>query len=218
MKYSKLIALSGALVILAVVGIFAADHIDAPAVEGTSSDITDLYAFRSPVDNSKLVFAVNTQGLLSPASTQNATFDPNVMLEINIDSDGDLIEDQVIQVVFTEEEVFAFGPATPRTTGLDSRVNINAETTSTEITRLGESPKVGTNNGIFLFAGPRDDPFFFDFERFNQILAGEASEFRNPGADTFAGTNVMSVVVEVPKSILGDAEKLNIWATTNIAQ
>lgn len=218
MNLKKLLTISGALVILAAAGIFAADHIDAPAVQGTSSDITDLYAFRSPADTSNLVFAVNTQGLMSPENTRNAAFDPNTMIEINIDSDGDLVEDQVIQVVFTENEVFAYGPAAPQTTGLTSRVNLDATTTSTGITGLGESPKVGTNNGISLFAGPRDDPFFFDFERFNQILGGQESGFRSPGVDTFAGTNVLSVVVEVPKAMLGSAQSLNVWATTNTAQ
>lgn len=218
MKLSKLLMIGGTLVLLAAAGIFAADHIDAPAVEGTSSDITDLYAFRSPANNSNLVFAVNTQGLLSPSTTQNASFDPNVMIELNIDSDGDLIEDQVIQIVFTEDEVFAYGPAAPQTTGLSSRVNLDAPETSTQITGFGESPQVGTNNGVSLFAGPRDDPFYFDFERFNQILAGEESGFRDPGVDTFAGTNVMSVVVEVPKSMLGSADVLNVWATSNTAQ
>lgn len=218
MKLSKLLIISGTLLLLAAAGIFAADHIDAPAVEGTSSDITDLYAFRSSANNSNLVFAVNTQGLLSPSSTRNASFDPNVMIELNIDNDGDLIEDRVIQVVFTQDEVFAYGPAEPQTTGLNSRVNLDAPETKTQITEFGESPQVGTNNGVSLFAGPRDDPFFFDFERFNQILAGEESGFRDPGVDTFAGTNVMSVVVEVPKSMLGSADVLNVWATSNTAQ
>ncbi|MBN8676343.1 MAG: hypothetical protein J0L56_19605, partial [Chitinophagales bacterium] len=65
----KLKILSGVLVGIAVVGgaIFAADHIDAPAVTGPGStspgnDITDIYAFQSPADNTKMVFALNTQG------------------------------------------------------------------------------------------------------------------------------------------------------------
>lgn len=218
MNLKKQLLLGCTIVALAAAGIFAADHIDAPAVQGTSSDITDLYAFRSPVNNSNLVFAVNTQGLLSPSATQNATFDPNTMIEINIDSDGDLIEDQVIQVVFTQDEVFAFGPAAPQTTGLSSRVNLDAPTASTQISTLGGTPNVGTNNGVSVFAGPRDDPFYFDFERFNAILGGEESSFRDPGVDTFAGTNVMSVVVEVPKTMLGNADVLNVWATSNTAQ
>lgn len=182
----------------------------------SSSDITDFYTFQSPANNSNMVFNVNTQALLSPSDTENATFDPNTMIEINIDNTGDLVEDQVIQFVFSEGEVFAFGPAAPQSTGLENRVNLDANRVKTEISGLGESPSVGTNNGISLFAGPRDDPFFFDFEQYNKILNGEASSFRDPGVDTFAGTNVMALVIEVPKSMLGDADKLNAWATTNI--
>lgn len=51
----KLKILTGVLVTVAVAGgvIFAADHIDAPAVTGPGStspgnDITDIYAFQSP--------------------------------------------------------------------------------------------------------------------------------------------------------------------------
>jgi hypothetical protein len=66
-----------------------------------------------------------------------------------------------------------------------------------------------------LFAGPRDDPFFFDLDQFKAILAGTASGFNNPGKDTFAGTNVLSVVVEVPKSLLhASSGKINVWLTT----
>jgi hypothetical protein len=32
--------------------------------------------------------------------------------------------------------------------------------------------------------------------------------------DTFAGSNVLSVVVEVPKAMLGTASTLNVWAET----
>ncbi len=200
---------------IAAAGLFAADHIDAPAVEGTNSDITDLYVFRSPANSDNLVFNVNTQGLLSPSDTENARFDPNVMIEFKIDNNGDLVEDLVIQCVFTGNKVYAYGPAAPQSTGTASRVNLDANRTSAEISNLGESPNVGTNNGISVFAGPRDDPFFFDFGQFNKILAGEASSFRDPGVDTFAGTNVLALVVEVPKSMLGNAETLNVWATTN---
>lgn len=215
MNIKKLIISGSIIAAVAIAGLYAADHIDAPAVEGTSSDITDLYVFSSPSNSDNMVFNVNVQGLLSPSATESARFDPNVMIEFNIDTDGDLIEDLVIQSVFTEDQVFAYGPAEPLATTQNSRVNVDARETTAEITQLGESPKVGTNQGISVFAGPRDDPFFFDFEQFSMILAGEASSFRDPGVDTFAGTNVLSLVIEVPKSMLGGAETLNVWATTN---
>ena len=96
--------LAGSLIGIAVLGgvIFAADHIDAPAVTGPGStspanDITDVYAFQSPADNNKMVFVLNTQGLLSPAASAAAAFSKNVMYEINIDNTGDNVEDLVVQ-------------------------------------------------------------------------------------------------------------------------
>ena len=65
-----------------------------------------------------------------------------------------------------------------------------------------------------VFAGPRDDPFFFDLNQYHAILAGMASGFNNPGKDAFAGTNVMSVVVEVPKNCSNSTGKINVWLTT----
>src|SRR5678816_3550019 len=80
---------------IAVAGgiIFAADHIDAPAVTGanstsTGADITDIYAFQSPADNSKMVFVMNVQGLMSVSYTSAASFPNNVMYEFNIDNNG----------------------------------------------------------------------------------------------------------------------------------
>ena len=80
-----------------------------------------------------------------------------------------------------------------------------------DITSYGTSPIVQTTAGISAFAGPRDDPFFFDFNQYTAIIGGTASGFNNPGTDTFAGTNVMSIVVEVPKSMIGGSGTINTW-------
>lgn len=210
---------TGMLGLLAVGGIlFAADHIDAPAVTGPSSsslgtDITDIYAFQSPADNSKMVFVINTQGLLSPAATSSASFPSNVMYEMNIDNTGDNVEDLVIQCLVKNNKLRVYGPVAPSTPGLNSTVMTSGTLTETDVTAYGASAlNVGSNNGIRVFAGPRDDPFFFDLVRFKEILAGTQTGFRSPGVDAFAGTNVMSIVVEVPKNLLGSAATLNVWA------
>ena len=78
--------------------IIAADHIDAPKIAGGSSDITDFYVFQGKNTNN-MVFVANLQGLLSPSATANASFDENVMIEFNIDTTGDNIEDLVIQAI-----------------------------------------------------------------------------------------------------------------------
>ena len=212
--------LAGCVCALALAGgiIYAADHIDAPAVTGTGnvslgSDITDIYAFQSPTDNSKMVFVLNTQGLLSPGATGTASFPGNVMYEINIDNNGNNVEDLVIQCLVKNGKLRVYGPVAPAATGTTSTVVASAPYVETAVTAYGAaSPSVGTNSaGMKIFAGPRDDPFFFDLTRFKEIIAGTQTAFRNPGVDAFAGTNVMSIVVEVPKSALGSATTINVW-------
>ncbi len=202
----------------ALIGIFlmSADHIDAPAVSNGTADIADYYAFESKENSENMVFAVSIQGLLSPAATGNASFDENVLIEINIDNNGDAVEDLVIQLIPRDGKMYAFGPYAPGNTGLVSSIDDDATRIVADITAYGETAKIGTNGSSKLFAGPRDDPFFFDLGAYSEILAGNATAFSSPGTDTFAGTNVLAVVVEVPKSSLGNADTVNTWVETKI--
>ncbi len=216
MKKTKLV-LGLSLIAISGLVLVAADHADAPAVTGNASDITDVYAFQGQNPNN-LVFVVNTQGLLSPAATSEAEFDENVLTEINIDNNGDNVEDLVIQAIRDDNKMYFFGPFAPSITGTSSTINTNAESGHVKITSCGEQAIVKEQHGMKFFAGPRDDPFFFDLNQFKHILAGEASGFNNPGTDTFAGTNVLSTVIEVPKSLLGSSSTINVWAETKRKQ
>jgi len=209
----------------------AADHIDAPAVgslaSGSSlSDITDYYAFESPSNADNYVFVCNVSGLTAPGDDKS--FSSNIMYEFNIDNDGDNMEDLVIQAVFRDGQVHVFGPTAPSQTGLVSKIETGGPTASAAITALGESAVVGEAAGMKVFAGQRDDPFFMDFFKFVDIVNGAgkalglevadpangesyATSFDAPGADTFAGSNVLSVVVEVPKSSLGSSNTFTSW-------
>lgn len=209
-KNRKFLALFGLLVAVALV---AADHIEAPAVSGGTSDITDYYSFQGQ-DTNNLVFVANVKGLLSPATTGDASFDENVLVEFNIDNDGDNVEDLVIQAIPRNGVMYFFGPVAPSTTGLNSMIETGSPAGQVAITAYGSNTVTATNNGMQFFAGPRDDPFFMDFAQYSEIIAGNATSFNNPGSDTFAGTNVMSVVVEVPKSMLGGSGTLNTWVET----
>ncbi len=192
----------------------SADHIDAPDVSSTSSDLGDFYAFQSPSNNDNMVFVTTLQGLMSPGMTSAASFDENVLTEINIDNDGDYIEDMVIQLIPKDGKMYAFGPYQPSMTGKQSRIDENAPKMDVDITAYGDNAIMSSQGNMRLFAGPRDDPFFFDIAQFNEILAGNATGFNNPGTDTFAGTNVLSIVVEVPKSSLGAGDMINTWVVT----
>jgi hypothetical protein len=206
----------GAILIAGLI-FMAADHIDAPAVAGGTSDITDFYAFQGQ-NTDNLVFVANVQGLISPANTGAATFDENTLVEFNIDTDGDYVEDIIIQAIPRDGKMYFFGPYNAISTGLNSTVYTTGTTSSVEITEYGTDAKIATNSGMSFFAGPRDDPFFFDFGQYSAIIGGTASAFNDPGDDTFAGSNVMSIVVEVPKNLVGGSGTINTWVESKIKQ
>jgi hypothetical protein len=216
MKRKKLLLTTIVAALLVTGGIiYAADHIDTPAVTNQPSDITDLYVFRGS-DANNLVFIANTQGLMTPAASAAAKFNENTVLEFNIDKNGDNVEDLVIQCKYdaATNKMQVYGPVAPSATGTKSKLEGNV-TADVAVTAYGSAAVTATGStGIKVFAGPRDDPFYFDLNRYKAILAGTAPGFSNPGTDTFAGTNVMSVVVEVPKSLLGAAGNISVWLET----
>ena len=181
--------------------LMSADHLDAPAVGGTTIDITDYYAFEG-ANPSNTVFVANVQGLLAPGAS--ATFDENVLVEINIDNDGDLVEDLIIQAIPRGGIMYFFGPYAPSETGLNSTINEDAKYIGQVAISEGADASTSEANGISYFAGLREDPFFFDFNQFNAVVGGmSATGFNNPGNDDFDETNILSIVVEVPNSFLG---------------
>lgn len=216
MKKTKILL---GIAILAVAGFFviAADHVDAPAVTGTTSDITDVYAF---ANGSNIALVANVQGLLTPADTPGASFDETVMIEFNIDTDGDAIEDMVIQAAPRDGKMYFFGPSPVTSSQMGtSSTFLTGVTPNSVAISTGANATVESADGMKFFAGPRDDPFFFDFDQYNEIIAGNATSFNNPGVDKFRGTNVMSVVVEVPKTMLGaGTEPVNVWVETKKKQ
>jgi hypothetical protein len=218
MKKRKIFIITLLCLVIAAAGIvYAADHIDSPTVTNKPTDITDVYVFRAQ-DPNNMVFVANTQGLLSPGATTDAKFDENTLIEFNIDNTGDNVEDLVIQCIAKNGKMKVYGPALPKVTGTTSYLNVNKLSAQVDITKYGQDAQVGIgDNGVKVFAGPRDDPFYFDLVQFRKVISGQASSFNNPGTDTFAGTNVMGVVVEVPKSLLGSNGTINVWAETKTA-
>lgn len=239
MKKTKLFAAIGGLG-LACLAMFllAADHIDAPDVAATTTDIADFFAFEgSNPDNTVLVATV--QGPLAPMEqTINASFDEDVLVEFNIDNTGDFVEDVVIQAVRRGDSMYFFGPVAPVETGLSSSIVTTATRTAVKISDI-ETVETETNNGMQVYAGPRRDPFYFDFNRFNLVTSGAVAPegFLPPeeASDFFEDLNVLAIVVEVPNSMLGTApthvavaaglfqpgelpDAYNIWVTTSRKQ
>ncbi len=220
-----LLALGIALLTAAV--FVAADHIDAPSTSGITADIADFYAFEPSEGSDNTVFIVDLQSNVLP-DLAYGTFDENILTEINIDTDDDLVEDLVIQAIPRNGTMYFFGPAAPTQTGINGQVLIDAPLGSVEIS-AATAITTTTEDGVKLFAGPRQDAFYFDFFQFNAVIGGMAPEgFLPPGEaeDTFDGANTMSIAIEIPNALLGsttatNALGLNVyktWATTNRLQ
>lgn len=223
MRKLKLLALGAAIIASSAAYLYlrAADHIDGSAiVAGQAHDITDFYAFESPENSDNYVFAVNVQGLVPPSATDQLAFSEDVMFEINLDTDADLVEDLLIQAVFYDGSVVVYGPTAASAPGLNSTIETSGIRIEAPITAYGQSPQIVTQGGIKVFAGPRDDPFFMNLFRFIDIIDGvfgvenPPTSFNEDGTDSLAGTNVLSLVIEVPKSQLGSSSTFSTWVET----
>jgi hypothetical protein len=214
MKKSKIMLTAAIALVISGGIVWAADHVDSPAVTNQTTDITDVYAFRG-ADANNIVFVGNTQGLMAPSASATAKFDVNTLLEFNIDNNNDNIEDLVIQAIYDGTKMKFYGPVAPSQKGTKSQLE-GAVTAEVNVTPYGSAAITATGtNGIKVFAGPRDDPFFFDLNQFKKVIGGTATGFNNPGTDSFAGTNVLSLVVEIPKTLLNAGSgKLNLWFET----
>jgi hypothetical protein len=88
-------------------GAKASSHAEAPLIgQDPRADNTDLYAFVSPDDSSKVTIIANYIPLEAPASGPNFySFDDKVLYEINVDNNGDGEEDLTYQFRFNTSTV-----------------------------------------------------------------------------------------------------------------
>ena len=88
------------------------------------ADLTDLYVFPSPGNANNVVLVMNTHGLITPAAVASTYFDPDVLYQFKIDTNGDNVEDLVVQAKFgapgPNQTVQISGPVKPSRTGVQS--------------------------------------------------------------------------------------------------
>ncbi len=173
-----------------------ADHREAPLIrEDLTADIADVYAFLDPADETRLVLALTVNPFSAPSENFSYNFSPNVRYGFRIDTDGDAEPDADITARFFN---------TP--SGLEVEVRFpggivvsGAVTPPTDEPDPAEAIVIEGPMGIKVFAGQRDDPFFFDVVGFVRVLAGTGGF---TGSDGFAGFNVSAIVVELPLSLV----------------
>jgi len=228
------------LATVAVAGVVvASDHQDTSFVEmNPRYDVNDVYAFPGSSPD-RVVLVLGTSSPLTPAGTPAAAFGDRsqILYQLKVDNTGDAREDLVFQVTFTgapgSQRVLVRGPARPRQVGtantlLRSEGGLEVEGPVNQV--------LGSANGMQVFAGPRDDPFFIDLEAFFRILpdrkpdGGPLSQitqgpltFRPAGSavDFLRGINDLAIVIELPLKELtnGNAnQRFGVWGTTSRAR
>jgi len=211
----------------------ASDHQDSPVtIARPGADITDPYIFPAPDNSQNVVMVMNVHPLIPSGQGPTTYFDPGVVYQMNFAPPGDLSHPFVIQFVAgtpgSNQPVFVYGPNHPDVTGSQTQlVNLVGQGTINTAFTVGH---------MHVFAGAREDSFFFDLGQFLKILpdrnGGSAAAsclpkigdgtcpqgFNNPGTDLLKGFNVLSLVVEMPRAdlIAGcGGSKIAFWVTTN---
>ena len=218
----------------------ASDHQDSPVTLGRpGADITDPYIFPAPDNPKNVVMVMNVHPLIPSGQGLATFFDPGVIYQMNFDGESentntpskDVNQSFVIQLVAgapgASQPIYVNGPAHP--------VSLGNQATLLPITGQGVINKPFTVGHMQVFAGAREEPFFFDLAQFFKILPdrdagnpapsclpklgnGTCSQgFNDPGQDFFTGFNVLSIVIEMPRAdlIAGcNGPKIAYWVTT----
>jgi Domain of unknown function (DUF4331) len=237
MSKTMIFATSGVLLLAMTIfaggrALHASDHDDGEVdTKGRNLNLTDLYVFREGDQNPSaskedLVFVMNTnprsvarqqyffsnraryEFKVSRVNDNNAnvTGKPDVILSFEFGAPG---QDQSQPIKITAIRDGRIETTTAKTTPLGQQANVQQAT-------LGGSP-------LSVFAGLREDPFFFDVEQFFRVRAGAAGigpavGFRDPSKaiDFAKGYNVNAITVRVPIKFLQgktNAKTFDVWET-----
>lgn len=202
----------------------AADHGDSPrAVSEPAADIADLYAWMDETDPEKLNLIMTLAGAGAFSDAVDYVF------HVNSDDDGPL------------------GPTPQVETNITCSFDVSGAVTcegggsSASGDASDEEGITSSDGNLRLFAGLRDDPFFFNLTGFNATVTAviaaapalgfdddgcpllddaTAAQLRSvistaPNGDDFGGSNVLALVVQVDRSLVnGNGDILGVWAST----
>jgi len=176
------------------------------------ADLNDVYFFKDPNDNSRLILIMTVHGFIVPGEASNfGIFDPALRYRFEVENNGDARSDGAIDVRFSPRVALNGVPqAQMATISLPNGVTFNAPSTNSSNTAdVAPTPVITTEpqTGVMFFAGLTDDPFFFDipaFGRFNSSIRAGAADptVFNRGRDTFAGYNTMAIAFSLPIQVL----------------
>ena len=238
-----ILAIEVALIALLTPGIIvASDHDDGEVdIKGRAVNLTDLYVFREKDQNSgaaegDLVLILNS----NPRSVARYQyyFSTSALYQVHISQVGDVNSTPTGRADIILR--FAFSP--PNNQGMQAvavtaigggsetvaKTTVNGgliATTPLNSNAVLNTVPVGDSN-LTVFAGLREDPFFFDVEQFFRVRAaalgtGPRTAFKEPSQaiDFTKGYNVNTIAVRVPKAFLQagtGANTFDVWSTVAI--
>lgn len=180
----------------------ASDHIDVIEAE---HDILDLYAFTSPTDASKAVIILD----VARESTSATRFSDDTTYHIDtreLSIDGKKFIPQPIRHNFScrfqEPDEGAGHP----------QQGMCVLPSGHEVTVKVNDPQGAQGEGYRVFAGLRSDPFFMAAVEILKDFVKNSTAFKNPGTSDTNNQNVMSLVFEVDKAMLGQDALLGLYA------
>jgi len=181
----------------------AADHTDPPdrVAAGNSADIGDLYAWHN-TGRGTLTVALTFAGPLAPAADQAGAYDSDILYGVHIDNSADNTPNFNVWIRFAQNDLGAWGVQVIGLPGTNGPVVGAVETI------------LNPGNDVKVWAGLRDDPFFFDLQGFiDTTTTGDLSFVAT--RDFFAGLNITAVVLEMPLGAAqSSGDSLQVWATT----
>lgn len=170
----------------------AADHRDSPLVVGDpAADINDVYTFVNPANPNELIVAAT----VLPLAGGGSRFSNAVLYRFHFEDTAG--RRTLVNCAFPGVRVHCWSSNGMRALGFVGR------------------PAVG--NGMRVFAGLRDDPFFFDLVAFNETKDTLVPAFTNPGDNFFAGLNTLAIVLAIDSRRLGSngtKPTLAVYAST----
>jgi hypothetical protein len=197
----------------------AADHADSPSLNTEASvtnpnpaapevkqaDINDIYAFMNPGDDTELILIMT----IAPDASPTETFSQSISYNFLIEND----------------------------TNTHLRIQCTFPTVEQVSCTLGDLVVAGAvggdvlGEGMRVYTGLRDDPFFFNGMGLNQTFAAfeagesapdaikfsDAQQANGGEANNFAGENILALVIGVNRNLLIASETqggLKLWAAT----
>ena len=179
------------------------------------ADITDLYAFPSPVRRGHLVLVLNTL----PFAPASALFSDALSYRFRLrpltaNARGDAAPFAVGDEEFVFDCVFSTPANGDGTNGVTQEGTCSlpiGEAISVEVNDAG----AGQAHGVRVFAGPRWDPFIMDAPAMLKTIATGKLSFTDLGSIFLDGKNVLSLVIEIDcAAALGDGPLFGVVAET----